>query len=107
MTGLIFKRFSDSWFQELTALYFVCQKSRRVCALLCFCLQTLSQHAKIVAFEMASKVLEGRRNIFGHFRQRSENLRKCSKVAGTFREIAVIIREKSYAFESEKIGRYK
>ena len=62
---LDFKKFSDFWFQELTALYYVCQKSRRVLALLCFCVQTLSQHAKIVTFEMASKVLEGRRNIFG------------------------------------------
>ena len=80
MTGLIFKRFSDSWFQELTALYFVCQKSRRVCALLCFCLQTLSQHAKIVAFEMASKVLEGRRNIFGHLGNVRKSLERLGKL---------------------------
>lgn len=38
-------------------------------------------------------------------RKSSENLTKCSGVAGTFIEIVVIIRRKSYASESEKVGR--
>ena len=46
---------------------------------------TVSQHTKIVTFEIAFEVLKGHRKIFGHFWQCSEVFRKlseCSEAAG-------------------------
>ena len=52
--------------------------------------------------QKCSKVVETSSDV----RKSSENLTKCSEVAGTFMEIAVIIRRKqSSASESEKVGR--
>ena len=45
-------------------------------------------------------------DIFGNVRKSSENHRKSSKVARTFSEIPVMTRQKSHAFDSEKVGRY-
>ena len=44
--------------------------------------------------------------IFGNVRKSSENRRKSSEVARTFSEIPVMTRQKSHAFDSEKVGRY-
>ena len=46
-------------------------------------------------------------DIFGIVRNSSENHRKSSEVARTFSEIPVMTRQKSYAFDSEKVGRYR
>ena len=51
------------------------------------------------------KVLKGRRNIFGHFRQSSEVFEKSSEIFGS-RWISVMTRRKSHAFDLEKVGRY-
>ena len=39
---------------------------------LCPTAVTVTQHAKIVAFEIAAEVLKGHQNIFGHFQHCSE-----------------------------------
>ena len=51
-------------------------------------------------------MLRGCRNIFEHFQQCLEVLRKSLEVAGTFSEIPVMTRRKSHAFDSDKVGRY-
>ena len=53
-----------------------------------------------------SKVVRISSDIFGNFRKSSENRRKSSEVARTFSEIPVMTRQKSHAFDSEKVGRY-
>ena len=53
-----------------------------------------------------SKVIEISSDIFGNVRKSSENCRISSEVARTFSEIAVMTRQKSHAFDSEKVGRY-
>ena len=53
-----------------------------------------------------SKVVRITSDIFGNFRKSSENRRKSSEVARTFSEIPVMTRQKSHAFDSEKVGRY-
>ena len=54
-----------------------------------------------------SKVVRISSDIFGNFRKSSENRRKSSEVARTFSEIPVMTRQKSHAFDSEKVGRYR
>ena len=44
-------------------------------------------------------------SIFGNVCRSSENRRKSSEVAGAFPEIPVMTRQKSHAFDSEKVGR--
>ena len=53
-----------------------------------------------------SKVVGTSSDIFGRVRKSSENRRKSSEVARTFSEIPVMTRQKSQAFDSEKVGRY-
>ena len=45
-------------------------------------------------------------DIFRNIRKSSENCRKSLEVARTFSEIPVMTRQKSHAFDSEKVGRY-
>ena len=45
-------------------------------------------------------------NIFGNIWKPSENHRKSSEVTGTFSEIPSMTRQKSHAFDPEKVGRY-
>ena len=53
-----------------------------------------------------SKVVGISLDIFGNIRKSSENRRKSSEVARTFLEIPLMTRQKSYAFDSEKVRRY-
>ena len=53
-----------------------------------------------------SKVVVKSSFIFGNVRKSSENRRKSSEVARTFSEIQVMTRQKSHAFDSEKVDRY-
>ena len=46
------------------------------------------------------------RNISCNISKSSENRRKSSEVARTFSEILVMTRQKSHAFDPEKVGRY-
>ena len=46
-------------------------------------------------------------DIFGNVRKSSQNSRKSSEVARTFSEIPVTTKQKSHAFDSEKVGWYK
>ena len=52
------------------------------------------------------KVVEISSDILGHVRKSSENRRKSSEVARMFSEIPLMTRQKSHAFDSEKVGRY-
>ena len=52
-----------------------------------------------------SKVVEISSDILGNIRKSSENRRKSSEVARTFSEIPLMTRQKSHAFDSEKVGR--
>ena len=52
------------------------------------------------------KVIGTSSDIFGIIEKSSENHRKSSEVARTFSEIPVKTRQKSHAFDSEKVGRY-
>ena len=54
-----------------------------------------------------SKVVGISSDIFGNVRKYSENHRKSSEVGRTFSEILVMTRQKSHAFDSEKVGRYR
>ena len=56
---------------------------------------------------MCLKVVGISSDIFGNISKSSENRRKSSEVAQTFSEIPVMMRQKSYAFDSGKVGRYK
>ena len=53
-----------------------------------------------------SKVVRISSDIFGNVRKSSENRRKSSELARTFSEIPFMMRQKSHAFDSEKVGRY-
>ena len=53
-----------------------------------------------------SKVIGISSDIFCNVRKSWENGRKSSDVAQTFSEIPVMTRQKSHAFDSEKVGRY-
>ena len=53
-----------------------------------------------------SKVVGISSDIFGNVRNSSENRRKSSEVARTFSDIPVMMRQKSHAFDSEKVSRY-
>ena len=53
-----------------------------------------------------SKVVRISSDIVGNVRKSSENLRKSSELARTFSEIPFMTRQKSHAFDSEKVGRY-
>ena len=53
-----------------------------------------------------SKVVGISSDIFGNVRKSSEDRRKSSEVARTFSQIPVMTRQKSHAFDSEKVGRY-
>ena len=53
-----------------------------------------------------SKVVGISSDILGNVRKPSEKHRKSSEVARTFSEIPVMTRQKSHAFDSEKVGRY-
>ena len=52
------------------------------------------------------KVVKISSYILGHVRKSSENRRKSSEVARMFSEIPLMTRQKSHAFDSEKVGRY-
>ena len=54
-----------------------------------------------------SKVVGISSSIFGNVRKSSENRRKSSEVARMFPEIPVMTRQKSCAFDLEKVGRYR
>ena len=62
--------------------------------------------SKIRSNRRCSKVVGISSDIFGNVRKSSENRRKSSEVARTFSEIPVKTRQKSHAFDSEKVGRY-
>ena len=64
------------------------------------------QMSTIHSNHKCSKVVGISSDIFGNVPKSSENLRKSSEVAWTFSEIPVMTRQKSHAFESEKVGRY-
>ena len=53
-----------------------------------------------------SKIVGISSDIFGNVRKSSENHWKSSEVGRTFSEIPVITRQKSLAFDSEKVGGY-
>ena len=53
-----------------------------------------------------SKVVGISSSIFDNVRKSSANRRKFSEVARTFSEITVMTRQKSHAFDPEKVGRY-
>ena len=53
-----------------------------------------------------SKVVGISSDIFDNVWKASGNRRKYSEVARTFSEIPVTMRQKSHAFDSEKLGRY-
>ena len=53
-----------------------------------------------------SKVIGISSDIFGNVWKSSENRRKSLEVARTFSEIPVMTRQKSHAFDSEKVDRY-
>ena len=53
-----------------------------------------------------SKVIGISTDIFGNVRKSPENRRKSSEVPRTFSEIPVMTRQKSHAFDSEKVSRY-
>ena len=53
-----------------------------------------------------SKVVRISSDIFGKVRKSSENLRKSLEVTWMFSEIPVMTRQKSHAFDSEKVGSY-
>ena len=65
------------------------------------------QMSIICSNRKCSKVIGISSDIFGNVRTSSENHRKSSEVAWTFSEIPVMTRQKSHAFDSEKVGRYK
>ena len=54
-----------------------------------------------------SKVVGISSSIFDSVRKSLENRRRSSEVARTFPEIPVMTKQKSHAFHSEKVGRYK
>ena len=54
-----------------------------------------------------SKVVKISSDILGHVWKCSENRQKSSEVARMFSEIPLMTRQKSHAFDSEKVGRYK
>ena len=54
-----------------------------------------------------SKVVRISLDIFGNVQKSSENGWKSLEVARTFSEIPVMMRQKSHAFDLEKVGRYK
>ena len=64
------------------------------------------QMSTIRSNRKCSKVVGISSDIFGNVRKSSENRRKSSEVARTFSEISVMTRQKSHAFDSEKVGRY-
>ena len=53
-----------------------------------------------------SKVVGISSFIFGTVRKSSDNRQQSSEVTRTFSEIPVMMRQKSHAFDSEKVGRY-
>ena len=65
------------------------------------------QMATIRLNQKCSKVVWISSDIFGNIQKSSENRRKSLEVAWTFSEILVMTRQKSHAFDSEKVGRYK
>ena len=54
-----------------------------------------------------SKVFGISSSIFSNVQKSSENRQKSSEVARTFPEIPIMTRQKSHAFDSEKVGRYR
>ena len=65
------------------------------------------QMSTICSNRKCSKVVGISSDILGNVRKSSENRRKSSEMARTFSEILVMTRQKSHAFDSEKVGRYK
>ena len=53
-----------------------------------------------------SKVVEISSDILRNIQESSENRWKSLEVARTFSEIPLMTRQKSHAFDSEKVGRY-
>ena len=64
------------------------------------------QMSTICLNRKCSKVVRISSDIFGNVRKSLENRRKSLEVARTFSEIPVMTRQKSHAFDSEKVGRY-
>ena len=64
------------------------------------------QMSTICSNSKCSKVVGISSDIFGNVWKSSENRQKSSEVARTFSEIPVMTRQKSHAFDSEKVGRY-
>ena len=72
--------------------------------------EIISKHAKRLLSSFGSAQTSSGTSadilIFGNVRKSPEIRRKSSEVAGTFKEISVMKRRKSHAFDSEKVGRY-
>ena len=64
------------------------------------------QMSTIHSNRKCSKVVEISSNIIGNVRKSSENRQKSSAVVRTFSEIPLMMRQKSHAFDSEKVCRY-
>ena len=64
------------------------------------------QMSTICSNRKCSKVVEISSDILSNVRKFSGNRRKSSEVARAFSEIPLMTRQKSYAIESEKVGRY-
>ena len=64
------------------------------------------QMSAIRSNHKCSKVIKISSDIFGNVGKSSENRWKSSEVARTVSEILVMTRQKSHAFDSEKVGRY-
>ena len=64
------------------------------------------QMSTIHSNRKCSKVIEISLDILGNLRKSLENRQKSSEVAGTFSEIPLMLRQKSHAFDSEKVGKY-
>ena len=68
--------------------------------------RTIFQMSTIRLNRKCSKVVGISSDIFGNVRKSSENHQKSSGVGPRFSEIPVMTRQKSHAFDSEKVGRY-
>lgn len=81
------------------------QNFAKRCIMITLSLNCESQQTKIVTFWIASEVLKGCQNIFGHIFWAT--FESAFEVTGTFTEIPVMIRWNFHAIDSEKVGRYK
>ena len=65
------------------------------------------QKSTIRSNRKSSNVVGISSDIFGNVRNYWENRRKSSEVARPFSEMPVMTRQKSHAFDSENVGRYR